>query len=191
MNIPIFKLSGIRCVFAIFYRVKPAALLSVLLLLCACVGEPPGGLRVVDDFDLERYEGNWFEIARLDHRFERGLSRVTANYEMQPDNTVRVTNRGFDAQSQQWKEAIGKARFQGSSDIGALKVSFFGPFYGAYNIVALDQENYQWALITGPSFNYLWILSRQPTLDQATYQQLIKMAADAGFDTDKLIVVEH
>jgi apolipoprotein D and lipocalin family protein len=191
MVIPLFRLISSCCASAFFNRAKPAALVPVLLILCACVGGPPGGLRVVDDFDIDRYEGNWFEIARLDHRFERGLSRVTANYKMQPDNTVRVTNRGFDAESQQWKEAIGKARFQGQSDTGALKVSFFGPFYGAYNIVALDQENYQWALITGPSFNYLWILSRQPALDQAIYQQLIKIAADAGFDTDKLIVVEH
>lgn len=172
-------------------RKKHAVLLSLMLLLCACVGAPPGGLQVVDGFDVSRYEGTWYEIARLDHRFERGLSRVTANYQLQPDNTVRVTNRGFSAESQQWEEAIGKARFQGEPDVGALKVSFFGPFYGAYNIVALDKENYQWALVTGPSFNYLWILSRQPQLDAAIYLQLIETAANAGFATDELIVVEH
>lgn len=163
----------------------------IALALSACVGGPPGGLQVVDGFDVSRYEGSWYEIARLDHRFERGLSRVTANYEIQPDNTVRVVNRGFNTESQQWEDAVGKAKFTGDSYIGSLKVSFFGPFYGAYNIVALDKENYQWAMVTGPSFSYLWILSRQAELDPAIYQQLVQTASEAGFATDELIVVEH
>lgn len=175
----------------IFIRIKNLMLLPVLLVLCACVGGPPGGLQVITDFDISRYQGTWYEIARLDHRFERGLSRVTADYAMQPDNTVRVLNRGFSAESQQWEEAVGKARFTGASDTGALKVSFFGPFYGAYNIVALDQDNYQWALVTGPSFNYLWILARSPKLAPDVYQQLIKTAGDAGFAVNELIVVDH
>lgn len=170
---------------------KIVSVISMALILSACVGGPPGGLQVVDEFDISRYQGNWYEIARLDHRFERGLSRVTANYEVQPDDTVRVINRGFNTESQQWEEAVGKARFTGDPDTGALKVSFFGPFYGAYNIVALDKENYQWALVTGPSFNYLWILSRQADLDAAVYQQLVNTASEAGFATDELIVVEH
>lgn len=172
-------------------KIRRLLILPVILMLCACVGGPPGGLQVVEEFDVSRYEGTWHEIARLDHRFERGLSRVTATYELQPDDTVRVINRGFDSESQEWEEAVGKARFTGEPDIGALKVSFFGPFYGAYNIVALDKENYQWALVTGPSFGYLWILSRQAEMDPVTYQQLIKMASDAGFATEELIVVEH
>jgi apolipoprotein D and lipocalin family protein len=178
-------------VLCVHKKFKHAALISVVLMLCACTGAPPGGLQVVDDFDISRYEGRWYEIARLDHRFERGLSRVTANYELQPDNTVRVLNRGLNTQSQQWEEAVGKARFAGEPDVGALKVSFFGPFYGAYNIVALDQENYQWALVTGPSFSYLWILARQPEIDPTIYDQLIQTAREAGFAIDDLIVVEH
>lgn len=170
---------------------KLSTVVVLALVLGACVGGPPGNLVVIDGFDVSRYEGQWYEIARLDHRFERGLSRVTANYEVQPDDTVRVVNRGFNAESQQWEEAVGKARFTQTPDVGALKVSFFGPFYGAYNIVALDKDNYQWALVTGPSFNYLWILSRQPELDAVIYQQLINTARDAGFATDELIVVEH
>jgi apolipoprotein D and lipocalin family protein len=115
-----------------------------LMILAACTGGPPGGLTVVKNFELERYQGIWFEIARLDHRFERGLSQVSAEYRIQADNTVQVINRGFDVDSGQWEQAVGKARFIDTADQGALKVSFFGPFYGAYNIVALDQENYQW-----------------------------------------------
>lgn len=165
--------------------------LFTALLLAACTGGPPGGLSVVDNFELERYQGQWFEIARLDHRFERGLSQVSANYRIQPDNTVQVINRGFDMASGQWDEAIGKARFIDATDRGALKVSFFGPFYGAYNIVALDQDNYQWVMVTGPSLDYLWILARQPTLDAAIYDRLIAMAGNAGFDLNELIVVSH
>lgn len=186
MNIPAVGNSKLNTV-----RWPAIALMSITLMFTACTGGPPGGLQVVDGFEVDRYEGSWYEIARLDHRFERGLSRVTANYEVQADNSVRVINRGFNTEEQEWEEAVGKAKFTGEADAGSLKVSFFGPFYGAYNIVALDKENYQWALVTGPSFNYLWILSRQPDLDAAIYQELVTIAADAGFDTDELIVVEH
>ncbi|MEK7258576.1 MAG: lipocalin family protein [Pseudomonadota bacterium] len=170
---------------------KNFLILLVVLMLAGCTGAPPGGLQIVQNFDLQRYQGDWFEIARLDHRFERGLSQVSANYTVQEDNSVRVTNRGFNENSQEWEEAIGKAKFVAAPDQGALKVSFFGPFYGAYNIVALDQENYQWVMVTGPSYDYLWILARQPTLDAVVYGRLVEIAANAGFAVDELIVVEH
>ena len=170
---------------------KNFLILLVVLMLAGCTGAPPGGLQIVQNFDLQRYQGDWFEIARLDHRFERGLSQVSANYTVQDDNSVRVTNRGFNENSQEWEEAIGKAKFVAAPDQGALKVSFFGPFYGAYNIVALDQENYQWVMVTGPSYDYLWILARQPTLDAVVYGRLVEIAANAGFAVDELIVVEH
>ncbi len=168
---------------------KKVLSLVAVLMLSACTGGPPGGLQIVQNFDLQRYQGEWFEIARLDHRFERGLSQVTANYAVQEDNSVRVTNRGLDENSQEWEEAIGKAKFVAAPDQGALKVSFFGPFYGAYNIVALDQENYQWVMVTGPSYDYLWILARQPTLDASVYSMLVEIAATAGFAVEDLIVV--
>lgn len=170
---------------------KSLALIGLMLVLSACAGAPPGGLQVVDGFDINRYDGRWYEIARLDHRFERGLSRVSANYEIQSDDSVRVINRGFNAETEEWEEAIGKARFADTPTKGALEVSFFGPFYGAYNIVELDKTNYQWVLVTGASFDYLWILAREPQLDQAIYQQLLDKARAAGFDTDELIVVQH
>ncbi len=174
------------------FRAVAAVLMVVMVIaLSACTGRPPGGLRVVDNFNLERYEGRWYEIARLDHRFERGLSRVTADYEQQTDGSVRVVNRGFDERSGEWEEAIGRARFVDTPDQGRLKVSFFGPFYGAYNIVALDQNRYEWVMVTGPTRSYLWILARSPKLDPAIYNRLVNVAREAGFATEELIVVQH
>jgi apolipoprotein D and lipocalin family protein len=114
-----------------------AAITLVTGLLQSCTGTPEG-VEVVTDFELDRYLGTWYEIARLDHSFERGLSNVTANYSMRDDGGVKVVNRGFNTEKSEWDEATGKAYFVGESDIGQLKVSFFGPFYGGYNIVELD-----------------------------------------------------
>jgi apolipoprotein D and lipocalin family protein len=141
--------------------------------------------------ELDRYLGTWYEIARLDHRFERGLSRVSANYTLRDDGGVRVINRGYDAAAGEWRQVDGKAYFIGSPDVGRLKVSFFGPFYAAYNIIALDEQDYQWAMVSGPNTDYLWILARDTRLDPALQQRLITQAQDAGFDTDELIFVEH
>ena len=124
------------------------ALLTAVL-QSGCAGAPDG-VEVVTDFELNRYLGTWYEIARLDHRFERGLSRVTANYSMRDDGGVSVVNRGYQLSSEEWEEATGKAYFVGAPDIGQLKVSFFGPFYGGYNIMELDKDDYQYALVAGP-----------------------------------------
>ncbi len=142
------------------------------------------------DFELSRYLGTWYEIARLDHRFERGLSSVTASYSMREDGGVRVINRGFDSASNTWQEAEGKAFFIGEPDVGQLKVSFFGPFYGAYNVMALDGD-YQWAMVAGPSTSYLWILARGRQLDPGILQDLKNQARAAGFPVAELILVEH
>lgn len=169
-------------------------LLAALLLcglLAACSSSPPDGLTVVDDFDINRYTGRWYEIARLDHRFERGLSDVTAEYTLQDDNSVSVVNRGYNSEEQQWEEADGRAKFVGDPTQGSLKVSFFGPFYGGYHIIALDQDNYQWAMISGPSRDYLWILAREPELDSSVYDALTEQASNSGFATDELIVVDQ
>lgn len=161
-----------------------------LLTLSGCA-KAPDGVTPVTEFELDRYLGTWYEIARLDHRFERGLSRVTAEYSMRPDGGVHVVNKGFDDASGEWQEATGKAYFVGESDVGQLKVSFFGPFYGGYNIVVLDQAGYQYSLVAGPSRKYLWILSRTPRLDQDTLERLVGVAADLGFATDELIFVKQ
>ncbi len=160
----------------------------VALFLLGCVGIPEN-VTPVEGFQLDRYLGTWYEIARLDHSFERGMSRVTAQYSLREDGGVRVLNRGFLAEKNEWKEAEGKAFFVDRSDRGFLKVSFFGPFYGSYIVMDLDKENYQYALVSGPNKSYLWILSRTPTMDRATLDRLIATARTAGFETDKLLFV--
>ena len=112
-----------------------------ILLFLGCVGVPDN-IEPVKNFDLDRYLGTWYEIARLDHSFERGLTRVTAEYSMRKDGGVTVLNRGFSPEKDAWKEAKGKAYFVKEKNIGYLKVSFFGPFYSAYVILALDDDNY-------------------------------------------------
>ncbi len=161
-----------------------------LVLFSSCTGVPDG-VSVVTDFELERYLGTWYEIARLDHSFERGLSEVTADYSLREDGGVHVVNRGRSDKTGEWDEAIGKAYFVGARDTGQLKVSFFGPFYGGYNIIELDKTGYQYSLVAGPSRDYLWILARAPALEASTLQRLIDQADALGFATDELIFVEH
>ncbi|MDP5291981.1 lipocalin family protein [Oceanimonas sp. CHS3-5] len=163
--------------------------LFALLLLAGCAGKPDG-ITPVSGFELNRYLGTWYEIARLDHSFERGLERVTADYSLRDDGGVRVINRGFDVEEGEWQQAEGKAYFVASPDLAHLKVSFFGPFYGAYVVFELD-DDYRYALVSGPSRNYLWLLARQPVLAPAQQQALIERARQAGFDTDGLIFVDH
>lgn len=162
----------------------------LLLLLAGCV-RIPEQIQPVAGFDLNRYLGKWYEIARLDHSFERGLSNVSAEYSLREDGGVRVMNRGFSQVTKTWKEAEGRAYFVKRPDHGFLKVSFFGPFYGAYVIFDLDHAHYRHALVCGPDRSYLWILARTPSLPDELLQQLINRAASAGFDTTKLIFVAH
>lgn len=155
-----------------------------------CSGAPDG-VDPVTGFELNRYLGTWYEIARLDHRFERGLTHITAEYSMRDDGGVQVINRGFSVDVAEWDKAIGKAYFTGDTDVGQLKVSFFGPFYGGYNVIELDKVDYQYSLVAGPDHDYLWILSRTPSLDPATVRKLVRKAADLGFATDELIFVDQ
>ncbi len=162
----------------------------LFLFLMGCVGIPEN-VQPVENFKLEKYLGKWYEIARLDHSFERGLTHVTAEYSLRKDGGVRVLNRGYSAQADSWKEAEGKAYFVKRSDLGYLKVSFFGPFYGSYIVFALDHENYQYSLVCGPDKSYLWILARSPIMNEDVKFTLIEKAAAAGFDVSKLIFVDH
>jgi len=160
------------------------------LTLGGCVGVPDG-LEPVKEFEPERYLGQWYEIARLDHSFERGLSQVTAEYSEKEDGGIRVLNRGFDAAKGEWNEAEGKAYFVGERDEGYLKVSFFGPFYGAYVVFDLDRDDYQYSYVAGPNRSYLWLLARTPTVDQAVLDRFLQKAAESGFDTEALIFVDQ
>jgi apolipoprotein D and lipocalin family protein len=162
----------------------------MVMLLSACTGLP-AGIEPVTGFDIDRYTGRWYEIARLDHSFERGLSRVTAEYTLKDDGSVRVINRGFNADKGEWKQAEGRARFVGAADRGHLKVSFFGPFYGAYVIYELDHDGYQYAFITSYKRDFLWLLSRTPEVDEALRQRFVEGAQELGFATDELIWVEQ
>ncbi|HNT98099.1 MAG TPA: lipocalin family protein [Elusimicrobiales bacterium] len=162
-------------------------LAALALALCGCAVKVPEGIKPVEGFELDRYLGEWYEIARLDHRFERGLSKVTAEYSMRADGGVRVLNRGYSAEKGGWKEAEGRAYFTGDPSVGGLKVSFFGPFYGGYNIIELGRENYAWALVCGPDRSYLWILARTPELAPETLEKLKARAAELGFPVPELI----
>ena len=143
-----------------------AAVITALLSV-GCSTKPPPDVTVVSDFQLPRYLGNWYEIARLNHPFEQGLDHVTAHYSMREDGGVKVVNRGFNTEKNQWKESI-------------------GPFYGGYNVIELDSE-YRYALICGPNKDYLWILARTPTLDDNVKQKLLATAQRYGFKTQDLI----
>ena len=167
---------------------RAALALTALLGIAACSTAPPAGMTSVSPFEIARYAGEWYEIARLDHSFERGLSDVSATYAQQPDGSVEVINRGYDGTK--WRQAVGRALFTGDPSRASLKVSFFGPFYGGYHVVALDQ-GYRWAIVVGPDRDYLWILARDKELPAGLRGQLINQARAQGFDTDRLIWVSQ
>lgn len=164
-------------------------LCSMGLFLKSCSTIPPGAV-AVRSFDKEKYLGKWYEIARFDFRFEKDLNNTTAFYQLRDDGFIDVTNRGYNYVTNEWKEANGKAKFVGDPTVAMLKVSFFGPFYGGYNVIALDDE-YKYALIAGSSLKYLWILAREKTIPEEIKTAYVKKAQEIGFDTDKLIWVEH
>jgi apolipoprotein D and lipocalin family protein len=168
-------------------------LLLVLLVLATaltgCTGIPDG-VTPVKGFELDRYLGTWYEIARLDHSFEAGLSNVSATYERRSDGGIDVLNRGYDSEINAWREAKGRAYFLDSPDVGSLKVSFFGPFYGGYHVMALDPE-YRWTMISGPTHEYFWILARTKALPQPLLDELLARARASGFDLTGLVMVRQ
>ncbi|MGY6274554.1 lipocalin family protein [Methylomonas sp. MgM2] len=159
---------------------------SLILFLTACMGIPEG-VTPITGFELDRYLGTWYEIARLDHSFERGLTDVTAEYSLRGDGGVRVINSGYNAEAKRRQSAEGKAYFIENPSTGRLKVSFFGPFYGAYNIIALDKTDYRYVMISGNTKDYLWILARRPVLEKEILQSLIDQARTWGFPVQNLI----
>ena len=158
-----------------------------------CQKEKPENmdLSTVKQLDLQQYMGSWYEIARFDHSFERGLVGVTATYELRGDGKITVINAGYKNSFEgKYKTAKGKAKQPNSDEPGKLKVAFFLFFYADYFILELD-KNYQWVLIGSSSDKYLWILSRTPKLEQETLDYILKKASERGYDTDKLIWVEQ
>ena len=146
----------------------------------------PEGLQPVQGFSAGRYLGEWHEIARLDHRFERGLVQITAEYLRREDGGIEVRNRGWNCEDRGWDEAQGKAYFVGAPDVGQLKVTFFWPFYSGYNVIALDPE-YRYSMVGGDDRSYLWILAREPQLPKVQLDALLAQARSLGFAIEQLI----
>lgn len=168
----------------------PLLVAFILLFISGCLGVPKG-VQPVKGFKVNNYLGKWYEIARLDHSFERGLEQVTAEYSLRQDGGIKVINKGFSTAENKWKKVEGKAYFVEDNNIGYLKVSFWGPFYGSYVIFELDKKNYRYALVTSHNKSYLWFLSRKPTVDRGLLDSFIKKAKKLDYDTNELIFVKQ
>ena len=164
-------------------------LATMILSFCSC-SSIPKGVNAVTPFEKEKYLGKWYEIARFDFKFEKGLNNTTAEYSLRDDGKIKVINRGYNYEKKVWKQAIGKAKYAGDGHTAMLKVSFFGPFYSGYNVIAID-EDYKYALIAGGSLEYLWILSREKYIPENIKTEYLKIAEDYGFNTSKLLWVEQ
>ncbi|MBC8988073.1 lipocalin family protein [Pedobacter sp. N36a] len=163
--------------------------IALILILSSCASIPKKA-KPIADFELKRYLGNWYEIARFDFRFEKDLDNTMAQYNLDKNGNVKVLNSGYNYKTKVWKSANGIAKFRSDKNIAALKVSFFGPFYAGYNVLAID-NNYQYALVAGKNLNYLWILSRKKSIPEDVKTNYVKMAGEIGYDTSRLIWVKH
>ncbi|MHC5201353.1 lipocalin family protein [Myroides sp. LJL119] len=144
----------------------------------------------VRDFKVSKYLGLWYEIARLDFHFEKNLDNTTARYTLNKDGSIEVLNSGYSTKTGKWKQALGKAKFKGKPTLGALKVSFFPPFYSDYTILELDTD-YKFALVAGKNLEYLWILSREKQMPLEIKDKYVAKALSLGFDTQQLVWVDH
>lgn len=177
-------------------NLKKALLPGLLLLSAGAIAytlrpvKIPTYAPILDNFDIEKYSGKWYEIARFDFKHEKNLSDVTAQYNLNDDGSIQVINRGYNTKKQEWQEAVGKAKPNGKPGQSALKVSFFGPFYAGYNVVKITAD-YKNALVFGQNRDYLWILSRSPAISEATKNRFLKVARDAGYDLERLVWTEH
>ena len=160
-----------------------------LLLLQSCAVKSKNVI-AVKNFNSQKYLGKWYEIARFDYAFEKNMDNTTAEYDLNTDGSIKVINKGFNYKKNKWSTAQGKAKFIGLKTEAKLKVSFFGPFYGGYNVVSID-EDYQNALIYGSSTKYIWLLSRNQKMDRKTKEAFLEKAKRDGYDTGKLIWVKH
>lgn len=156
-------------------------------LSCATI---PKKAVAVKPFDKEKYLGKWYEIARFDFKFEKNLENTTAEYSINENGSIKVDNNGYDTIKKKWKQAIGKAKFVENDNIAKLKVSFFGPFFSGYNVIAIDEE-YNYALIAGKNLDYLWILSRETSIPENVKTNYLKIAKEIGYDTSRLLWISH
>ncbi|MEL7044250.1 MAG: lipocalin family protein [Pseudomonadota bacterium] len=151
----------------------------------------PDGVEPVGDFDADRYLGKWYEIARLDHSFERGLSNVSAEYSLRDDGAIRVVNSGYDIEEGEFDSVEGVARFVGEENEAYLKVSFFGPFYGSYVVFELEREGYSYAFVSGFNTSFLWLLARETEVSEELRTEFLERAGELGFDISEVIWVDH
>lgn len=163
---------------------------ALIIGVIASCSSMPKKAKVVDNFELPKYLGLWYEIARIDFRFEKNMNNVSAQYSMNPKGYVNVLNSGYNYEKKEWKSATGKAKFRKDENKAALKVSFFGPFYSGYNVIALDKD-YKYALVAGKDLDLLWILSREKSIPKEIKEQYLNIAKEIGYDTSRLIWVEH
>ncbi|WP_278353579.1 lipocalin family protein [Chryseobacterium gleum] len=168
---------------------KLIAACGLWIFIVSSCSSMPEKAQPVDQFDVNKYLGTWYEIARFDYRFEKDLDNAMAQYSLNKDGSVNVVNSGYNTKKEKWVSANGTAKFRDDKNTAALKVSFFGPFYAGYNVVAL--ENYKYALVAGKNLEYLWILSREKTIPENIKQDFISKAKEIGYDTSKLIWVKQ
>ena len=172
--------------------VIPLTILAIgAFYLTACNTQKiPEGATPVKNFNVEKYLGQWYEIARYDFAFEKNMDNTMAEYSLNNDGTIQVVNSGYDYKKEKWKKAKGVAKFRDDENTGALKVSFFGPFYAPYNVIALE-GNYQYALVTGKNLKYLWILSREKTIPDEIKVKFLNQAKDLGYNINELVWPTH
>lgn len=160
---------------------------TLLLSSCSTI---PKNAKPIENFELARYLGSWYEIARFDFRFEKDLNNTMAQYSLDAKGNVKVVNSGYNYVKDKWTSAEGLAKFRGEENVAALKVSFFGPFYAGYNVIAID-DDYKYALVVGKNLEYLWILSREKTIPEDIKEKYLRIADAVGYDMSNLIWVEH
>lgn len=175
-----------KSIIAIAVPVALIAVAAVLFTVGTMKRTIPEGVYAVENFDSGNYLGKWYEIARLDYKWEKGLSHVTATYSMNEDGSIKVDNKGFDPSKQEWRSYIGKAKFTGAPDVAMLKVTFLEPFYSGYNVVAID-DGYRYAFVAGRNLDYMWLLSREKTMPEEITESYLRQASEAGYDVSNLV----
>lgn len=163
------------------------AVTAVIISSCKTI---PKNAKAVNPFEQEKYLGKWYEIARLDYRFEKNLNNVTATYSLKNNGFIKVDNKGYNYKKNKWEQSIGKAKPAGDAREAKLKVSFFGPFYSGYNVIAIDTE-YKYALVAGKNLAYLWLLSREKTMPENIKQDYLNKAKEIGYKVEELVWVQQ
>ena len=157
-----------------------------LLIFSSCSVKIPEGATAVNNFEKVKYLGKWYEIARLDFKWEKNMEQVTAEYSLKDNGHIKVDNKGYNYVKKEWKQSIGEARFVEDEKTSRLKVSFFKPFWAGYNVIDLAGD-YQYALVVGDDLDNMWILSREKTIPEDIKQRFLTKARSLGYKTEELV----